>query len=570
MTSKVNAGTDVISLLGLLKDKAEKFAKRTALCIKEGDEWRGLTYQELQERSMQLASYLVELGINRGDRIALLCESKPEWGVNLFGSWRSGATVVPLDVKLTSSELYNILSDCNPRVVLTSAKHLEVIKELQGRIPSIEHIFLTDDDADNTEYKRVLDLKPTKTSPGVERQYQEVALFVYTSGTTGNPKGVMTTFSNLIFQVDSFKEMVGLNENDRALSILPLNHLLELTAGFLGILNQGGMVCFCHSIQPRELIKIMKEKQITGMIGVPLFFKSIKSAIEREVRKRGEDAVEKFDKGLEQAAKLPFFERPILFHDVHDELGGKIRFFVSGGAPLELEVGQFFDRLGFHLVQGYGLTETSPVISTNTLKHNRLGSVGQPLKGLEVKIDKKEPTDESGEIITRGPHIMQGYYKREEMTREVIDQDGWFHTGDLGYLDKDNYLFISGRLKNLIVLGGGKKIVPEEVESVLAVAPSIKELCVLGRKSSDGFKEGQEEVCAVAVPQDQVAADCNGDLAAIEKQIKKEFDALGENLAPYKRPTRLYVHLEDLPKTATRKVKRQDLLKWIGTQTEGK
>lgn len=565
MTSKLTPGQDVTSLLGILTGKAEKFAKRTALCIKEGDNWRGLTFGELHDRSRQLASYLIELGIQRGDRVALLCESKPEWGACLFGSWRSGATVVPLDVKLTSSELYNIMSDCTPKVVLTSAKHLDVVVELQGRIPSIEHVYLTDDDAQSTSHKRVIDLVPQKTVAGVEREAQEVALFVYTSGTTGNPKAVMTTFANLIFQADSFKDMVGLSENDRMLSILPLNHLLELTAGFLGILNQGGMVCFCHSLLPKELIKMMNEKQITGMIAVPLFFKSIKGAIERDIKKSGDADYQKFQHGLEKAANMPFGERQAIFQEVHEHLGGKIRFLVSGGAPLELEVAQFFDQLGFPLLQGYGLTETSPVISTNTLKHNRLGSVGQPLQHLEVKIDKKEPQDESGEIITRGPHIMKGYYKRAEMTREVIDKDGWFHTGDLGYLDKDGYLFINGRLKNLIVLGGGKKIFPEEVEGALSGAASIKELCVLGRKSSDGFKEGQEEVCAVLVPSDDLAAKHGSDISAMEQAIKKDIDSLGENLAPYKRPTRLFIHPGELPKTATRKVKRQDLLKWMDT-----
>lgn len=555
--------TVVNSILDFLKKHTDQFAQRGALCVRKGEGWHELTYSQLSDSDKQLGSYLIEYGIKRGDRIALLSESKPEWGVAIFAGARSGATMVPLDIKLTSSELTNILSDCEPRIVFCDSKHKEVVETVKAQVKSIEKVVIIDPERTDANATYMEDLKPQKITSGVERSLDEVALFVYTSGTTGNPKGVMTTFGNLIFQVQSFRDMLDLSENDRFLSILPLNHLYELCGGFLGILNQGGMVCFCHTISPQEIMRVMREKQITGMIAVPLFYKSLKGTMEREVRKKGEDAQKQFAAAFQKAEALTMEQRAQLFAAVHEQLGGKLRVLICGGAPLEEEVAEFFNRLGFHLLQGYGLTETSPVITGNTVRKNRIGSVGPALPGIELKIDIKGDGDTEGEILTRGPHVMKGYYKRDEMTREVIDADGWFHTGDIGHIDKDGFLFITGRIKNLIVLGGGKKIFPEEVEAVMANAQTIKELCVLGRKSADGFKEGTEEVVAVVVPTDGVYAANLNKPEAVLQAIKKELDELGQNLAPYKRPSKIFIYDTELPKTPTRKVKRAVVQEWV-------
>ncbi len=556
----------VTSVLGFLAGKSEKYADRVALCIKEGESWRGLTYGQLSKQAIRLASYLIEIGIERGDRVVLLSESKPEWGVAFFSGVRSGAIMVPMDIKLTESEIYNIINDCTPKVVLCDAKHKEVVARVAERVSSIKHIFIVDEGKGDEKHPSIETLEPKVLQTGVERELDEVALFVYTSGTTGNPKGVMTTFGNLIFQVNSFKDMVDLTEEDKYLSILPLNHLLELTGGFLGLLNQGGTICFCSSLFPQEIIKTMREKEVTGMIAVPLFFKALKGGIEREIKKAGEDKLAAFQGGLQKAAALPMAQRKQLFAAVHEQLGGKVRVFISGGAPLEMDVAEFFDRLGIPILQGYGLTETSPVSTGNTLKANRLGSVGPALKGVELKIDIKNDTDTEGEILTRGPHIMKGYYKRDDLTAEVIDKDGYFHTGDLGHVDEDGFLFITGRIKNLIVLGGGKKVFPEEVEAALGTAASIKELCVMGKTVTGGSKEGTEEVVAVVVPADAVVHANKDNPVAVKGIIEKDLDKLAENLASYKRPSKIFIHSEDLPKTATRKVKRPAVVEWLKTQ----
>lgn len=223
-------------------------------------------------------------------------------------------------------------------------------------------------------------------------------------------------------------------------------------------------------------------------------------------------------------------------------------------------------RLGVPILQGYGLTETSPVISVNTPSANRAGSVGRPLPGVEVRIATRRTNAVAGEILTRGPHVMKGYYRREDLTRTVIDARRWFHTGDLGYLDGEGFLHVTGRLKNLIVLGGGKKVQPEEVEAVLSRSPLIQEVCVVGRRSTEGITDGTEEVCAVVVPLAVQAGGGHGPAGSARERIREDLARVAQALPPYQRPVRLFVHDGPFPKTASRKIKRSDVLAWLDTR----
>jgi long-chain acyl-CoA synthetase len=566
--NQTKANYENMSMTNLLTDMFEKHASRTALFLKDTEKTIQLTFKDLDERAKQLASYLIELGIKPNDRIAILSESRPEWGICFFGSIRAGATVVPLDIKLMEAEFHSILSDSQPRILFVSGEFLAIAKQLADTVKSIEYIYIVEEKQsaekqNKDSIQNITSLKAKKDLPSIDRKQNETALIVYTSGTTGNPKGVMVSFQNILFEVMSFENIIGVNEELRYLSILPLNHLLELTAGFMGVLAHGGTVYFCHTLYPQEIIKAMREYKITGMIAVPLFLKTLKSAIEREIRRKGEDELKKFTGAMLKAPSLSLSERRKVFHNIHEQFGGELSMVVSGGAPLDIDVAKFFDNIGISILQGYGLTETSPVICVNRLEANRLGSVGLKLEGVDVKIDLKDSKDTEGEILTRGPHVMKGYYKRDDLTAEVIDEEGWFHTGDLGHLDKDDFLFITGRIKNLIVLGGGKKVFPEEVEAALSQVANLKELCILGQKTSDGFKEGTEEVIAVVVPSDKLAKEYEGKENELPSVIKKELEPFCNNLAPYKRPTRIFLHPNDLPKTATRKVKRKELLDWL-------
>ena len=316
----------------------------------------------------------------------------------------------------------------------------------------------------------------------------------------------------------------------------------------------GAKIVYIKTLNPKELALAMKEKQITHMIVVPLVAKMLKNSIDKQIKKQPAHVQKIFNFMYAVAKYMPRFIRRIMFKSVIDGLGGKFECFVSGGAPLDSEIAEFFERIGVPAFEGYGLTETSPVISTNHYKAHKIGTVGKPLPSVTVKLS------EQGEILVSGPNVMQGYYNKPDMTAEVIDEEGWFHTGDIGEIDKDGFVKITGRIKNMIVLGGGKKIFPEEVEAVLEQSPLIKELCVLSLKIKSGNKAGTEEVGVIIVPSDELSQKSDDE---IQKELEAEVKKLSEaNLAPYKAPTVVVFRREDLPKTSTQKVKRKDLLIW--------
>jgi long-chain acyl-CoA synthetase len=505
-------------LFDLLEARAAGFADYIALCIKDRDHCVELTYAELFDRSRRLAAALIEAGIEEGDRVAILSESRPEWGVAFLGSICAGAIVVPLDTKLTETELDSILDDCRPKLLFVSPSSSERARSLRGLAPSIAHVFLLDADLGSGD-------GAASTPRFRRRPTNDTAAIVYISATAGSPKGVMITYANLVFQVEAVARAIDVGAGDRVLSVLPLNHLLELTCGFLAALSVGATVCYTQTLFPHQLAELMRERRVSSMIGVPLLFRSLKGWIERQI-----DG----DRRL---------------------FGDALRVFISGGAPLDPEVARFFDRLGVPVLEGYGLTETSPVISVNTLGANRIGSVGRPLSGVDVAVDRE------GEILTRGPHVMKGYYRRDDLTHEVIDSEGWFHTGDVGSIDADGFLHVTGRLKSLIVLGNGKKVDPEEVEVSLSRASSIKETCVLGRRPAADSPHDAEEVCAVAVPADSRRwRECP---ESVSIEIRTEIAQLTRDLAPYKRPSKIYVHANDLPRTRIDTIRRPLVREWL-------
>ncbi len=545
------------NFLDLMREKSDIYGQVKAVSLKIDNGYEEISYIELSRRALKFANYLIEnLNVERQERIAIICESRPEFAVGMFASIQTGAITVPLDVKLTVPEHTHILNDCNPRILLCSSHYLDHAIEVKNNVPSIEHIFVLDDEErEHSEIQSVSALEgDIEKELGRPRSLDETALIVYTSGTTGNPKGVMISFGNIYSQLRDFEMMFKLTNEHTLLSILPLNHLLELDCGFFGMLYMGAKIVYIKSINPKELTAVMKEKGITNMIVVPLIAKMLKNSIDKNIRKQPKNVQTIFDIMYKLAKFMPRLIRRKMFKSVIDGLGGKLECFICGGAPLEDNVAEFFDRIGVPVFQGYGLTETSPTISTNRYGHSKIGTVGQPLPSVLVKLA------ETGEILATGPNVMQGYYNKPEMTAEVIDEEGWFHTGDIGEIDKDGFIRITGRIKNMIVLGGGKKIFPEEVEAVLETSKLIKELCVMSVKIKSGNKAGTEEVGVVIVPADNIASKSDEELQKLLEDEVKELSA--NNLAPYKAPTVVVLHRDELPKTSTRKVKRKDLQQW--------
>lgn len=550
-----------ITITDILETINKHYGSAPALRIKEKDgAFRTLTYVRLGERAVDVSSTLLKLGLEKNDRVAIFSESRPEWAIAFFAVVSGGGIIVPLDIKLTEREVQFILTDSQAKFVLVSEKYLGLLDNLRGVLPHLKDIILFDDSA----RKDVIVLKDLKMKEG-EAKYNPIyptdtALIVYTSGTTGVAKGVEISYKNLLFQVLALSDIIRYRAGDQFLSILPLNHMLEITGGLIAPLYAGACVTYSDSLRTPNLIALMQETHTKTMICVPLILKMLRDGIMKKVEKLPA-ARQKIFQILFGLSK--FFLRfnirigRLFFPSLHKEFGGKLKGFVSGGAPLAGDLEIEMNALGFRVLQGYGLTETAPVISVNTYAHNKYGSVGRPLPGVEVKILKAEEHSPDGEIIVRGPNVMKGYFQNPEKTAEIL-QDGWLHTGDIGYLDRQGYLHISGRIRNLIVLGGGKKVFPEEVEEVMAKSPFIKEICVLGRIATKGLRKGCEEVYAVVVPNlDFFPSEERQDVARVRENIEKEINRLSENLAEYKRIMDFEIWNEELPKTATRKIKRK-------------
>ncbi len=543
------------NILSLLDKNTKLYGERIALGKRNRYGWKELTYKGLSLLTKQFASYLItDLQMQKGERLAILSESMPEMGACVFASVISGMVTVPLDNKLTIYELESILSSCEPAVLAVSQANLDKGLELQKRIPSIKHIVIMDEPTFDSKYPSLYSLPTGRECKWRHRSLRDTALIIYTSGTTGAPKGVQTTFGNMTCQVWGMSKILPEilpHENVNLLSILPMNHLFELTVGFSTFLNRGSSIFYPQSLKPKDVLGDMREKKIDFMIVVPAFMKLLKNTIEAEIRVLPEDEKILFEKSYAAAEYITDYSiRRQLFRSILAKFGGNFYGFITGGAPLDPSVGEFFERIGIKVFQCYGLSETSPIISVDRGDDRKLMSVGLVLDSYDAKIDP-----ETGELLVKGPSVMKGYYKNPEKTAEVLEEDGWLHTGDIGEFDSDGRLYITGRIKNMIVLSGGKKVFPEEVESVLEQNPNFAEVCVFGATRTSGAKDGTEEIMTVIVPTEEVLAkypDENDLQAFIGHEVKN----LSVQLAPYKRPVNIVVRKEPFPRTATRKVKR--------------
>ncbi len=543
------------NVLSLLEDKTNDYARKTALGIKTSFGWKELTFDGLGLMSRRLASYLInDLGIQKGEKLAILSESKPEFGVCVFGSVLAGTITVPLDIKLTKYELVSILSDCLPTVMLVSQNYIEKAKEIQKEVPSIKHLIVMDERPETDGLQSLYTIPANYSCKWRHRARNSRMFIIYTSGTTGAPKGVETTFGNILAQIKDMKvvldPMLPKKGDFRVLSILPMNHLFEMTVGFSTFLNMGVSVYYTQSLKPKDTLNIIKDRKINAMVLVPAFLKLLKTALEAEIKSASPFYQKTFPIKYHLAKFLPYrWIKKLMFKRLHDCFGGSFKWCISGGAPLDIEVAKFFRRIGIEVYQGYGLTETSPVATISFDKNRDIRSVGKLLPSFEAKIDK-----ETGELLLKGPSVMRGYHHQPELTATVIDEDGWFHTGDIAKIE-EGQVYITGRIKNMIVLSGGKKVFPEEVEAVLETSDMFSELCVFGTSREGGAKDGTEDIAVVVVPKEELKEKYND--AELTKIVRDEVKKRSQRLAPYKRPINITVLREALPRTATRKIQRK-------------
>ncbi len=527
---------------------ANTYGDRTALSFFDNGEWKFLSYHELYRNCDRLAGSLSRAGLKQGDRVAILSQSSLEWVTHFFASLFCGAVVIPLDCKLTKEELQNLIQHCEPRFIFTSNTFRETARELRHASSEPAKVF-------NIESPWDFNAADSFQKPKVDPD--SLAVICYTSGTLGQQKGVEITPRMLLFNAEKAAEYSGdLDDVEVVVSILPLNHLYGLCAGLLYCMRVGFELNLAHDITPEAIRKCIVDRRPTQFFTVPLFVKTVMRAIlDRIKNDRGEKSLRTVLKLIRVSKYLPKFVRNKIFAQIKVGFGGRLKLFVCGGAELDPETYEFFKAINIPAMIGYGLTETGPVVTVNTPSAVRRGSVGRALPEVEVRIVKEDERD--GEILTRGAHVTKGYYKNPALTAQAFSEGGWFHTGDLGYFDKDGFLYVSGRKKTLIVLSSGKKVHPEEVELAVDQSVFVRMSCVSGLKTA----EGNDFVVAVVLPTDAEIAAAGTDTNAFEQKITEDVTRRLEVLSTYKRPNKIIVRTQPFPMTTTMKIKRDEVAK---------
>ena len=523
------------TLTSLLDDMAVRHELKVALQRTEPEGLSRLSYRDLRLSALTLAARLRERGIARGDRILLSGKNHPAWPVVLFGALYAGATVVPFDPALDAASIDNIARASKARLIIAD--------------PAVARRLPSELELGALELGACLERTPIEFRAELAAP-DDLALLIYTSGTTGTPKGVMLSHKNITSLVASLAPLFPLDTGDRVLSVLPLHHTFELSCGLLLPLSRGARVVYLDEVSGERLEHGLKASRATALIGVPALWEALERRIMTRVAEKGPLAEWAFDVAVELSRTIGkqtgIDVGRALFGAVHQGLGGQLRYLVSGGAALGKDTHALFQGLGLHLAEGYGLTESAPVLTVAPGGPKaRAGSVGEPVIGVELRI--KSPNAEGvGEVLARGPNVMIGYADDAGATREAIDEDGWLHTGDLGKLDGRGRLTLVGRAKDVVLTSSGENVYPEDVEARLGTIAQVRELCVVGIPDERG---GQRLACAAVVERHAEGADGR---AAARNALDRALLALP--LA--QRPAIVELFDEPFERTSTKKIKR--------------
>ena len=557
-------------LKDMLNQTGEVYGDRPAYIFKteEKGKFRIITHKEFRENINALGTTLIQMGL-KDKRIAVISENRYEWELSYLAVAAGVGVIVPLDKALPDNELESLILRSQVEAIIYSSKYDAIMNTLREKKNTNLKYFISMDLEENTQgiyAEKALVEKGKKLLADGNKTYidakidaEKMGIMLFTSGTTAMSKAVMLSHKNLVTNVMDIIQRFDLTDEDRFLSFLPLHHVFECTVGFLYPISIGGSIAFCEGV--KHMAENIKEFEITAMISVPAVFDIIYRKVMKTIEKKGKLAnLEKGKKVSQFLLKMKIDLRKQLFKEVHESLGPKLKLVVTGGAALDPETEKGFNDLGFDVEQGYGLTETAPVIAAETPKCRRLGSIGKKFPSVEVKID--DPDEEGvGELMAKGPSIMLGYYENEEATKSALESDGWFHTGDLARIDKDGFIYISGRKKSVIVLNNGKNVFPEEIETLLNKVEGIKETFVFEKKEDDG----DVKVCVEIVYDKELIKE----LYNIEGEENiKEFlwDKVKEvnKLMPkYKYVREMVITEEPLIKTTTLKIKRHEELKKV-------
>lgn len=541
----------------------------------EGTEPVSYTYGQMGTTGWQGAGTLRQLGVAQGDRVALMSENRPEWGIAYFSIVLASAAAVPLDRDLTLGEVVNLLRVSNAKAFVLSRKVAERLAgEANIALP------IGDDDEDFSvvwspahpalgEYFgrqglacRVLAYdelfaEPDQPAPEPAVKGDSLASLIFTSGTTGTPKGVMLTHKNFTAMVSKLSSLFTLYKHDKLLSVLPLHHTFEFSAGFLMPLLHGASIDYLEEIEADSLARALEEEGVTGMVGVPALWQLLERKIYKNVSdagvlvERAFDSIVDLNRSLRDKLPWDVGTGKLVFFPVHKKLG-RMRLLISGGSALPADTMKSFRGLGFNLYEGYGMTESAPVLTVTRPGDKVIpGSVGRALPGIDVRIDSPDASG-VGEVIAKGPNVMAGYFENAEATSATII-DGWLHTGDLGKFDEDGNLYIVGRKKEMILGASGENIYPDELEELYGDSEYVKEISVVGLPGEGGH----ETVAALIVPD----YEDRPDREAVRETVREHVKKVSKGLPLYKRLKTFHLWDFDLPKTSTRKVKRREVIK---------
>lgn len=553
------------NLKDMLEGSVKIYGDKPAFLRKtEGSkEYKPVSYNEFKKDVDALGTVFLSLGL-RNKKIAVISENRYEWAVTYLAVLNGVGTIVPLDKELPENEIESLINRARADVVVYGHTNEKEIDRLRECLSSVEHYIHMDQGADEEgtlsfaklieKGKRLLE-EGDRSFLDSEVDAEEINILLFTSGTTAISKAAMLSHRNICTNLAAMSSMLYIDPSDIFLSVLPIHHTYECTCGFLCPIYRGATVAFCEGL--RHIPKNLKESQATIMLGVPLIFESIYRIIWKQAAKNPE-LLKKLKLGLKISNVLRKIKIDVtkkLFKPIHENFGGHVRLFINGAAAIDPKVAEGFEELGIPVRQGYGLTECSPIVALNRDKEYRHDSAGIPLPNLEVKIDA--PNEEGvGEIIVKGPSVMHGYFENPEATAEAM-KDGWFYTGDLGKINSEGFVFITGRKKNVIVTKNGKNIYPEEIEILLGRSPYILESMVYAHDKERG--DDTTVAAQIVVDQEALKEDFPGEALSKDRVfeiIEGEVKAINKELVSYKGIKKIIIREEEFAKTTTRKIKR--------------
>ena len=557
--------TDYKTVKEIFLRSTEKFADRTFILEKfnSKEPFTEITYEQFKNDVIALGTALTKKYNLKDERIVIIGENTYHWYVSYMAAVCGAGIAVPVDKELPVNEIENVIKRAKASVVIYSGKKKDNIKKVEDNLPFVKYFMQMNSDDRlmgreiglNTVInngKKLIE-KGDKSFLDIKIDPEEFKVLIFTSGTTSAAKGVMICNRNLAENVNAVSPYVYVNEEERWFSVLPLHHCYECSIGFLLPMAVGGSIAVCQGL--KYIVDNMKETKPTVLLAVPLLIESLYKKINKSIQKGGKAALVNSMIHVTNALKAVGIDtKRKVFSEIYENLGGKLKFIVSAAAPIDPKAGKWVQDIGINFLQGYGLTETSPIAALTPDFEPKLGSAGKALVCSELKI--KDPNEKGeGEVLIKSTTLMLGYYENEEATNEVV-KDGWFNSGDIGYLDKDGFLFITGRSKNVIVTQNGKNIYPEEIELMLSKIPEIKECMVYGKEEEKGK---ELTITARVIPNYDEIKEKHGNNLTDEQVhdiIWNQIKGVNRELTSYKAIKRLEIKKDEFEKTTTMKIKR--------------